>query len=404
MKRMSIKKLLSMTCVFALGISILAISMIFPVIAEAGVELPDTSAKTDMISGTILHPWGGASDATYNAGTKTYTGSTDLVSMLSLDPGISSETVHEFSITMDTTEEWMGWYQYVFYGTKDNLNDFVMLRVRRGGGHIYLVSRIGGVWKSVETGSPPDAIGDQYELGSINGHTSLDQGTQINLKLYIKDNTIYVFRDGTEVYRQAFPAITLGVTTCGIMSFAGVQNASFANISVYDVYVAPAATPTPTEPAATPTPTEPSATPVPTQPAPTPTQGINEDLPPVIPGNAENLIKNDTPMTDLSSGALGVTYSGGVLLNTQNNVESVAILSPSGVVANDTFLLEGEITLININGDDAWKGPRFVFRQTDGDHELNLAFFADKVLILKLDGPGNLSIVEESTGFAISAN
>jgi len=237
---MNIGKTKIFTCIIAILflVQTFGAGIIFAAPADPPTaQLPNTAGNTSIITGTISHPWGGSGDATYDPATKTYTGSSNLVSTLSLNlaPGIRADAIHEFTINMNAAEEWVGgWYQYVFYGTKDNLNDFVMLRVRRGGGHIYLVSRIAGVWKSRETGSPPDAIGGEYELGSISGHTSLDQGTQINLKLYIKDNTIYVFRDGTEVYRQAFPEITLGVTTCGIMSFAGVANAVFSNIAVYE--------------------------------------------------------------------------------------------------------------------------------------------------------------------------
>ena len=122
---------------------------------------------------------------------------------------------------------------------------------------------------------------------------------------------------------------------------------------------------------------------------------------PVTPAGSVNLIANSTTLTDLSNGALGVVFADGVLKNTKNDTESLVVFNTEGMKANDTYMYEGEITLHDTNGSDGWKGPRLVFRQSDGDHQLNVAFFSDATHLLKLDGAGNLSIVETSTKFVI---
>ena len=115
------------------------------------------------------------------------------------------QTYLSFTATLPQGNDWA--WNYVVFRGGDSLDDFIALAFRKGGGHITMLSRVGGTWYSYADTNNSEIIVNiptvkNCELGTSEVLSGLS-GNIVDMEIHSSSDYVRVYAEGQLIYQSA---------------------------------------------------------------------------------------------------------------------------------------------------------------------------------------------------------
>ena len=212
-------------------------SALVPVSADTAAAAPDASGMKEIITekSQAKFDWGSGMSASFSFDDETggtfslpyQAGAMVGAGHITYDGVYLSETLLTFTAHLPS-DDWL-WNVVVFRGSA-TLDDFTALVFRRGGGHITLLSRVGGIWYSyadTDGGAGAIVLGiptvKEFELGTSSVLSGIT-GDTVDMAVHSTSDSVKVYAEDQLIYESPLTKVLPSVT--GLFSY-NAANSNF---------------------------------------------------------------------------------------------------------------------------------------------------------------------------------